>query len=181
MSSVNPYEAPQASLDAADTNVTFDETSPFKANGRFGRAAYVVYSIGFTILLMVIFSAVSAVTALLGEAVMFIGMAVMYVAMLYFSFVFLIRRLHDLNWSGWLSILTIIPLVNLAIYIPALFFRGTEGANDYGPPRRYVKSHGVIAVLLATFFFLGIFAAISIPAYQDYQKRAQMERSIQQQ
>lgn len=44
-----------------------------------------------------------------------------------------VRRLHDLNQSGWWVIPGLIPLVGqipMAIYF---CFKGTDGSNDYGP------------------------------------------------
>ena len=43
-----------------------------------------------------------------------------------------IRRLHDLNRSGWFLIAAIIPLLNFVLGIYLLFFKGTEGYNQYG-------------------------------------------------
>lgn len=45
----------------------------------------------------------------------------------------LIRRLHDLNRSGWWALIMLIPFVNLLFAIYILFFKGTEGPNKYGP------------------------------------------------
>lgn len=52
----------------------------------------------------------------------------------------IINRLHDLNKSGWLGLLGLIPLVNVFFGIYLLFGRGTNGANDYGaPPEKLLK------------------------------------------
>ncbi len=49
------------------------------------------------------------------------------------SFMLIIRRLHDLNRPAWWCIGVFIPLVNLVLGIYILFFKGTDGPNDYGP------------------------------------------------
>ena len=49
------------------------------------------------------------------------------------SFMLIIRRLHDLNRPTWWCIGLFIPLVNLVLGIYLLFFKGTDGPNDYGP------------------------------------------------
>ena len=182
MSSVNPYETPQASLQTPGEEVGYDESSPYSANGRFGRAAYIAYSMGLSVagmLVIAVFGALGTAMGDVGGVIVAVISVVIYVLLMVYSFVFLIRRLHDINWSGWLSVLSIIPLINLGIYIPALFFRGTEGRNNYGPPRRYVRWHA-IAVIVLSIAFVGILSAIAIPAYQDYVKRAQ-EAAMQQQ
>ena len=42
-----------------------------------------------------------------------IMMGILYIVLIYFSFIFTIRRLHDRNHTGWLSLLMLVPLVNL--------------------------------------------------------------------
>ena len=47
-----------------------------------------------------------------------------------------IRRLHDLNASGWYVLLTFAPFGQLLI-LWLMFKKGTEGPNKYGPPPEY--------------------------------------------
>ena len=49
------------------------------------------------------------------------------------NFMLLIRRLHDLNRSGWWALIMLIPLVNLLFAVYVIFFKGTKGPNKYGP------------------------------------------------
>ena len=46
------------------------------------------------------------------------------------------RRLHDLNLSGWLQLLYIVPvvnsIVNIVFFVMFYFIPGTEGDNQYG-------------------------------------------------
>lgn len=44
-----------------------------------------------------------------------------------------VRRLHDLNRSGWQWLLSFVPFVNLYIWILLIFEPGTQGPNRYGP------------------------------------------------
>jgi len=43
-----------------------------------------------------------------------------------------IRRLHDLNKSGWYLLLTLVPVINVAFIVYLLFWSGDESANQYG-------------------------------------------------
>jgi len=45
----------------------------------------------------------------------------------------IVKRLHDLNWSGWLYWILIIPLLNLILIIILMAMKGTKGENKYGP------------------------------------------------
>ena len=44
-----------------------------------------------------------------------------------------IRRLHDLNRSGWLYWVLFVPFVNLLFVVYVLVAPGTDGPNRYGP------------------------------------------------
>jgi uncharacterized membrane protein YhaH (DUF805 family) len=45
-----------------------------------------------------------------------------------------VRRLHDVNQSGLLTLLTFVQFVNLLLFLYLLFAPGTPGANKYGNP-----------------------------------------------
>jgi uncharacterized membrane protein YhaH (DUF805 family) len=163
MASANPYQAPGAAV--ADTGNRTQEVQIFSSAGRIGRARYIAYSILFYVLFVIV--------AAIGGAIGTVGMILMIaglVAWIVMSFMLTIQRCHDFNASGWLALVVLIPLVNLIfIIIP-----GTDGENNYGPPTP-PNSVGVLiaAWLLPVIFVIGIVAAVALPAYQDYQKRAQ--------
>jgi uncharacterized membrane protein YhaH (DUF805 family) len=163
MANVNPYQAPAAAV--ADAGEQVQPVKLFSVSGRIGRARYLAY--GFGLYFVFIFAA-GMLAAALGQA----GMPVMVVAWLALAvigFMLTIQRCHDFNVSGWLSLLMLVPLANLIF----LFIPGTDSANRFGP-RTPPNSVGVLiaASLIPVLFVGGILAAIAIPAYQDYQKRA---------
>ena len=43
-----------------------------------------------------------------------------------------IRRLHDLDKSGWFILLALVPIVNIGFAIYLWFFKGTDGYNRFG-------------------------------------------------
>ena len=57
-----------------------------------------------------------------------IGLAVFWV-----SLTAIVRRLHDMGYSGWLALLLLLPLVNLGLILFCAFMEGTKTANAYGP------------------------------------------------
>ena len=89
-----------------------------------------------------------------------------------------IQRCHDFDVSGWLSLLLIVPVAPLLFWI----IPGTKGANRFGGPTP-PNSTGVVvlALILPILFFVGIIAAIALPAYQSYVERARMAQELQQQ
>ncbi len=93
-----------------------------------------------------------------------------YIPLFAVGFIMAIRRVHDMGYSGWLSLLILVPLVNLWF----LFAPGTQGPNEYGPPP-VKNTTGVIIAAFSPILLsvvIGILAAISIPAYQAYMMKA---------
>ena len=101
--------------------------SNLSANGRFGRLAYLGWSMllglvaGFIIVLLLmlmpsLFSPTTDPSTSVSIGMVVIGLA-FYIALVYFNFVFTIRRLHDRNHTGWMSLLMLIPCFNLLLFI----------------------------------------------------------------
>jgi uncharacterized membrane protein YhaH (DUF805 family) len=167
---VNPYAGPKAAV--AEPTEGYQPVKLFSISGRIGRVRYLVYGTGMYILIAI---AAAALAAVIGTA----AMVVMWIALLTIWFMLAMQRSHDFNTTGWLSILVLVPLVNLIF----LFIPGTDGPNNYGPPPPPNSTRVIIAAWAVPvgIVLIGILAAIAIPAYQDYQKRAQQKMQIQQQ
>lgn len=176
MAGNNPYAAPKANLATPDSG-EIDTTSPFSPKGRFARSTYLAYSFGTMFVMWLLIVAVAGTGFARTDASdMGTGTTVItvvaYLAIIVVSTIFGIRRLHDLSWSGWWMVAMYVPIVNIVLAVPVLFFRGTAGPNQYGPPRPPRTLHLVLAWLLGFIPVAGILAAIAIPAYVDYTKRA---------
>ena len=165
MPPTNPYSAPGADLSLP---AAIDETYQprlFALHGRIGRVRYVAYLMGGTLLSMLAAMAllipigVASNNSVLATFVPLLST----LAMLFVTFVLAIRRLHDINLSGWLSILTLVPIVNLGLGLWLLFGAGSKGSNPYGPaPGK--NTEGVIAMFAITMAMLAcmlIFVGIS--------------------
>ena len=50
-----------------------------------------------------------------------------------------VRRLHDLNRSGWQALWTFVPAVNLVLVLCLFFMQGTKGPNRFGSDPLEVK------------------------------------------
>jgi uncharacterized membrane protein YhaH (DUF805 family) len=49
-----------------------------------------------------------------------------------------VRRLHDINRSGWYYLVGLAPIIGPVMLLFWFFKRGTAGGNDYGPdPKAY--------------------------------------------
>lgn len=62
-------------------------------------------------------------------------LTISYVVVINFlAFGYGIRRLHDIDKSGWWFLLSFVPLLNIALAAALLFWPGTQGDNRFGPP-----------------------------------------------
>jgi len=169
MATANPYQAPAAAVtDAAER---YQQVNVFSVSGRIGRVRYIGYSVGLSLLFGIVIGVLSSALAAAGAAAGVAVVAVLgYLGMFIVMFMLTIQRAHDFNTTGWLSILVLIPLVNLIFW----FIPGTDGENDYGAPTPPNSTLAIIAALIVPIIaIVGILAAIAIPAYQGYVKRAQ--------
>jgi len=53
---------------------------------------------------------------------------------LFLKTVLIIRRAHDLGYTGWISVITYIPLVGIILEIILLFVPSHPNENKFGPP-----------------------------------------------
>lgn len=82
------------------------------------------------------------------------------------------RRFNDLNKTGWLALLMLVPGVNILVYLYLLAVEGTAGANYYGLPARpatQLKTVLMILIPLLVMSLIGLLTQIVLPSYQSYQ------------
>lgn len=176
----------------------------FDTKTRIGRLRYFAYPIGLLLLVLPVFliAGISFAANLKTLGVMLIALA--YLFMIIMQIIFMIRRLHDMNTSGWWCLIyfsfipflilvgmhllagvlffvyVVLMLANLVFVLILLFYPGTKDENRFGPPPP-ANSGWVIAGAWSylSVFFIGILAAIAIPQYQDYIARAQMAEAVE--
>lgn len=97
-------------------------------SGRASRSEY-WYWVLFALLVAIVASVIDAVLFYELQPLYFISSLAMFLPGLAVS----VRRLHDVNRTGWwiLILFTIIGIIPLIIWYCT---PGTEGSNDYGPP-----------------------------------------------
>ncbi|MGB9429070.1 MAG: DUF805 domain-containing protein [Gammaproteobacteria bacterium] len=154
----------------------------FDATTRIGRLRYLAYPIGADLLALI---PMVIGTVLLGTGLVWLGTTVSiisYIFLVVMGILFTIRRLHDMNASGWWTLLMLVPLGNIIFILVLLFTPGTIGENRYGkqPPQ---NSGWVIAGVVCYFSivpiaFIGMLAAIAIPQYQDYVVRSKITEGL---
>lgn len=174
MSFENQYSAPASKLDQPG-NEDFGEIKVFSIKGRLGRVRYIAYSLGFYFLFSIVMAFAGGLGAAAGQVGFSIISLVSWLAMLVIIYMLTIQRCHDFNTTGWLALVSLIPLVGLIFW----FIPGTDGPNKYGAPLPPNGKSIIVVIALILIPIIGILAAIAVPAYQDYIQRAQ-EAQIEQ-
>ena len=147
---------------------------PLSAKGRFNRLSYLGWygflSISWTVLFILIITistSLSVNNVQIHEPILsaFSGIGgfaliALWFAGFYFQIVFLIRRLHDLNKTGWLCLLLLVPIIQFFFTFYVLFAAGTPHRNDYGdirPSTTWEKLLAWIVIILSILMLLFIF------------------------
>jgi len=164
--SSSPYATPKATV--AESLPEFGELKVIGIEGRIGRLRYLAWSLVLILACMPVFGIAAgffAASEILGGLLMVIaGIAVAVI-----SIMFGVKRLHDIGWSGWLLLITLVPVVGGVFSLLMFIIPGSTEANRFGPPpppnSTAVK---VLALLWIALIIVGILAAIALPAYMGY-------------
>ncbi len=109
----------------------------FSFSGRIGRLRYWIYGVmlSLAVIPLVFFALLGSLLTLSppGPLSLFV-LAIGEIAALVGGIVLIRRRLNDLDKSGWLSLLVLVPLVNALFGLWVLFCPGKASANRFGPP-----------------------------------------------
>ncbi len=114
--------------------------APFSFNGRIRRMEYFLSGlicgiatwIGLALGVGTFISGASNNSTIGSIFGLIIGFAAI-IGAIWFSLAQGVKRLHDLNKSGWMFLICYIPLVGWIFALYILFADGTVGPNQYGP------------------------------------------------
>jgi uncharacterized membrane protein YhaH (DUF805 family) len=175
---VNPYQPPRAEVSDVHRGGTgFQEVKVWSSKGRIGRLRYLAYLMGGYILFAMTMGVVTGLSAAIGGPAMVatLGSVLIIVAVipyLVLSVLTAIQRCHDIGWSGWMALLSLVPLANLVVGLMWLFKAGGANANAYGqPPVPNTRGVKILAWIAPVVFLIGILAAVALPQYKQYQQR----------
>ena len=175
----NAYQTPQSEVTTVDNEGT-QRVRLFRAT-RIGRVRYIAYTVGFAMVSYIVAFLIALVLSYFipanevgsGMRVNMGGLLILalsYVLVIAATIWATIRRCHDFDVSGWLTLIIFVPLGVFVFW----FAPGTDGENRFGlKPEPNKTIHWVGAMAGPLLVVLGILAAVAIPAYQDYVERAQ--------
>lgn len=168
----NPYQTPEGELQQTDD--TPAEVKIFSPSGRIGRLRYLAYGTAMGLIsyaiMGVLFAMVLATGGLNGEpsggVLMFAGLlyAVVGIVGMVIGIFWIIKRLHDMDKTGWLALLMIVPLVNFILILFLLFTPGSANSNRFGAPP-VPNTTGV--KILASLFPVMIVFVMGLNAYLE--------------
>ena len=139
------YQTPGAHI-TPDTPDEFYQPKFLSFSGRIGRLRWLAYNAAvglfFYLILGIALVVVGDTEALMKDpqafkaftsgamGVVFWGL---YVVFMVYYLALIRRRLNDMDRSGWLMLLMLVPFINLILALFLLFAPGTHGRNRFGP------------------------------------------------
>ena len=119
-----------SSIKKEDTyHKTFSSTEKFfSIKGRLSRMGYLKRALPF-VFFALIFELLSANSP--GSELDIFASIVIFLCSVIVGIQY-IKRLHDINYSGWFILVGLIPVVNIIFGFYSLFKKGTIGTNQYG-------------------------------------------------
>ena len=117
---------------------SINQAQLFSLNGRIGRLRFFAYAFGTSYLGMIV---IAIILDGYGTSGGVIG-NLFHLPFLALGLIFMVRRLNDLDQTGWLSLLFLIPVINILLVLYLLFATGSSEVNKYGAPP-YENSMGV--------------------------------------
>ncbi|MFW2148589.1 DUF805 domain-containing protein [Acinetobacter sp. TY1] len=176
----NPLDTPFGNTTPQSINNSSSD-SPLSPSGRFTRLSFLAWNfilaMSFSCIFTILFSlgltgyAISAVQDPTNSfshplTIISILLAVLLcIAFIASIIIICIRRLHDLNKSGWLALLIFIPLIGTIFSIYIFVARGTKERNAYGafrPTEQAEKFLGYLYLAFMAVFLVFYVALLSI-------------------
>jgi uncharacterized membrane protein YhaH (DUF805 family) len=109
------------------------ETSMWSFRGRIGRGKFWLRGLIAGAIFIVVFVIAMAISDKEDPSPLTILILIpAYIGLIWFSLANQVKRWHDLDQSGWLCLLSLIPIVSLIAFVFLGFIKGTDGPNSYG-------------------------------------------------
>lgn len=175
---------------------------PYSSKGRFGRLSYfawlfitnTLYSCALLIVMtfgLIAFASngmdVNNIQSFISSPmgiITIILLAVVIIASIVLTVCITIRRIHDLDKSGWLCLLSLVPIVNVFFGLYIMFAPGTKGQNKYGPVRETEQTEKIIGTLycallaIVLIFYAAFFAIYATVFNGQFTELQQQEQSL---
>lgn len=176
----SPYAPPRASFN--EPTAAYAELKVFSIHGRVGRLRYLAWTLVLTLATLLVAGSCAMLMGftLIGGGLL---MAVAFAAFIVVNIQIGARRLHDMGWSGWLLLLTLLPYIGTLFFLLMVFMPGKRVANRYGPPAPPntpgIKVLACLWVLFVALLFVsGQFGGLDVLQEQLDATTAEYEQSL---
>jgi len=176
----SPYAPPRASV--GEPVAEYGELKVFGIQGRLGRLRYLAWTLVLMIASLFVIglcAMVMSVSLIGGGLLMTVASAAAFVVLIQIG----VRRLHDMGWSGWLILLSLLPYIGSVFFLLMILLPGNKSANQYGaPPPPNTRSIKVLAWLwilfIAVVFVSGLSGGLDVLQEQLDATTAEYEQSL---
>ncbi|VVM81315.1 hypothetical protein PS662_02336 [Pseudomonas fluorescens] len=163
----SPYAPPRAPV--GETLPAFGTLKAFTFTGRIGRLRYLAWTMALMLVLLGVAGvfisiglSLIALTSTVGLVIGGLVGAALCIAFFVVSIQIIVQRLHDLGWSGWLYLLTLVPFVGGLFPILLAVLPGNAAANQYGaPPPANTMAVKVLCALWVVFIAVVFIGAVT--------------------
>ena len=100
-------------------------------NGRFSRKQFAFFYLVSPLILLIVYYVPGILLGILGQTALYTWLVACLLFMAYVVIIAGIRRLHDLNRSGWYLLLAFLPVMNVIMIIYLLAARGKVEGNRW--------------------------------------------------
>ncbi|HIP81770.1 MAG TPA: DUF805 domain-containing protein [Leucothrix mucor] len=142
----------------------YSKLNIFSTKRRIGRFAYFFYSLMVPFLFFWVMAALAGVAGkfgAVGSMAAYLLLAIGIVSALVVLIQLTIQRCHDINVSGWFSLLIVIPLAFLLFWL----IPGSRGLNKYGDA---AKPASTLLKMGATLLIAALVATLTYMAFQYF-------------
>ncbi|KFE53394.1 DUF805 domain-containing protein [Pseudomonas syringae] len=176
----SPYAPPRASV--SEPIEEYGELKIFGIQGRLGRLRYLAWTLVLMIASLSVIglcAMVMSVSLIGGGLLMTVASAAAFVILIQIG----VRRLHDMGWSGWLILLSLLPYMNSVFFLLMVLIPGNKSANQYGaPPPPNTRSIKVLAwmwiLFIAVVFVSGLSGGLDVLQEQLDATTSEYEQSL---
>ncbi|MBS9777693.1 MAG: DUF805 domain-containing protein [Gammaproteobacteria bacterium] len=139
-----------------------NEIKWYSPSGRIGRLRFCCYTMSFLASCALFFYVLLTDKTTITTTEAFVAVFVLGLAAMYIVFIYPIRRLNDLNRTGYLIFIFCIPFINIAFYLYLLLIPGSSEENKYGEITEQNKAYywSILALstcIVATYAYIKYF------------------------
>ncbi|MDF1637873.1 DUF805 domain-containing protein [Alcanivorax jadensis] len=116
-------------------NLVYEPLSVLSLSQRLGRLRYACYQFSAWIITFLLIALAMLFSAEMVPEIVGIGFSLVFgLFLLIYTVGLMVRRLHDMDLSGWWSLLSLVPILNLPFHLYLYLGDGSSSMNRYGTP-----------------------------------------------